>query len=447
MKYFKFIGLSLIGLLLFFIPLPINGEFTIFFGFLVGFAQDHISDFLLLFGAILSIITILLTILKLIFKDKTIFYFDWFDDIIKASVPGSIVRILGSAFYLIVYFDLQLDFNIIGSLSFPIINHEYTGQVIVYDFIVILFVTFLVGNLLLPLLIDFGLLEFMGSLLSRFTRKLFKIPGRATIDGMASAVGDGTIGIVITDKQYRDGYYTRREAVTIASSFSIVGIAFTITISEMLGFTNQFILFYGTILFAVLIAAVIIPRTPFIKKFEDEYYEGKKNPNLAPEGKVTFKEAYNIGLEKADNTTLKEVYPSYLKSILSIYFTFIPIILFVGTTALAIAELTPIFDILSKPLVPVMNLLQIPDAEAAAIGSIVGIADMYLPAIMVADSAEMTRFIIGTLSFTQLIFLSETGTILLKTKMKLNILDVILIFVIRTLITFPIIVAIAHIIF
>ncbi len=455
MKYFKFIGLSLIGLLLFFVPLPINGEFTIFFGFLVDVAQDNIYDFLLLFGAVLSILTIILTSLKLVFKNKTIFYFDWFDDIIKVSIPGAIVRILGSIFYLIVYFDLGFSFNIVGDLSFPIINHEYTGQVIVYDFIVILFVTFLAGNLLLPLLIEFGLLEFVGSLLSRFTRKLFRIPGRATVDGLASAVGDGTIGIVITDKQYTDGYYTRREAVTIASAFSIVGIAFTITVAEILGFGNKFALFYGTILFSVFVAAIILPRTPFIKKFEDEYYQGKKNPNLSTDEKVSLSQAFKTGLDVAEKTKFKDAYPSYLKSIVSIYFTFIPIILFVGTIALSIAELTPVFDWLSAPLVPIMELLNIPDAGAAAIGSIVGIADMYLPALLVSEVNElgefivsdMTRFIVGTLSITQLIFLSETGTILLKTKMELSIFDVIKIFIIRTLITFPIILIIANIFF
>ncbi len=447
MKYIKFIGLSLLGLLLFFIPFPINGKVQIFFGFLTGYSQEHLNDFILILGVILAIATIIMTILKLIFKDKKIFGFEWIDDTIKTTIPGAIVRILGSTFYLMVYFDLSLH-SIIPFIDEPIIAHEYTGQVIVYDFITILLVTFLVGNLLLPLLIDFGLLEFAGSLLGRFTKKLFKIPGRATVDGLASAVGDGTLGIVITDKQYTTGFYTRREAVTIATSFSIVGIAFTISIADYLGFAENFLLFYGTILFAVFVAAIIIPRTPFIKKFEDEYYEGKQNPSLVTKDKISFSEAFNNGLEKADKTKVTDIYPAYLKSIFSIYFTFIPIILFVGTIALCVAELTSVFDYLAMPLVPLMELLKIPDAELAAVGSIIGITDMYLPALIVESSShEITKFIVGTLSFTQLIFLSETGTILLKTKMNVNILDVVKVFFLRTIITFPIIVTIAHIFF
>ncbi|MEG0136967.1 MAG: hypothetical protein RR682_13285, partial [Cetobacterium sp.] len=49
----------------------------------------------------------------------------------------------------------------------------------------------------------------------------------------------------------------------------------------------------------------------------------------------------------------------------------------------------------------------------------------------------------GTLSFAQLIFLSETGMILVNSKMGFSILDVAKFFILRTIITFPIIYTIA----
>ena len=59
----------------------------------------------------------------------------------------------------------------------------------------------------------------------------------------------------------------------------------------------------------------------------------------------------------------------------------------------------------------------------------------------------MTRFVIGSLSVTQLIYMSEVGALLLGSKLPLNMKDLIIIFILRTLITLPIIALIAHIIY
>lgn len=53
-----------------------------------------------------------------------------------------------------------------------------------------------------------------------------------------------------------------------------------------------------------------------------------------------------------------------------------------GTIALMIAEFTPIFDYLSYPFVPLLQVLQIPEAQAAAPAMLVGFADMFLPAVV-----------------------------------------------------------------
>lgn len=59
----------------------------------------------------------------------------------------------------------------------------------------------------------------------------------------------------------------------------------------------------------------------------------------------------------------------------------------------------------------------------------------------------MTRFIVATISVTQLIYMSEVGGLLLASKIPVNFLDLVIIFIQRTLITLPIIVLVAHLIF
>ena len=86
------------------------------------------------------------------------------------------------------------------------ITSDYTaGLLIAPDggLVTFMFTFFFFAGLLLPLLTDFGLLEFFGSMMVKIMRPLFKIPGRAAIDCLASWVGDGTIGVLLTCEAIR----------------------------------------------------------------------------------------------------------------------------------------------------------------------------------------------------------------------------------------------------
>lgn len=116
--------------------------------------------------------------------------------------------------------------------------------------------------MLIPLLTSFGLVEFIGTLIAPYMRKLFRVPGYAAIDALASFVGDGTIGIVVTDQQYEKGYYTQKEAAIIATSFSLVGISFAIMMADLLRLSHIFGYFYGSIVVCTILTGVVISRLP-----------------------------------------------------------------------------------------------------------------------------------------------------------------------------------------
>src|SRR5699024_5003906 len=119
-----------------------------------------------------------------------------------------------------------------------------------------------------------------------------------------------------------------------------------------------------------------------------------------------------------------------------------------GLIALIIAEYTPVFQWLGLPFVPLLEIMQVPQAAEASETILVGFADMFLPAIIGASiETEMTRFVIATLSVTQLIYMSEVGGLLLGSKIPVSFKDLFIIFILRTLITLPVIVVIAHILF
>jgi nucleoside recognition membrane protein YjiH len=99
----------------------------------------------------------------------------------------------------------------------------------------------------------------------------------------------------------------------------------------------------------------------------------------------------------------------------------------------------------SIPLVPLLNLMAIPDAVAAAPGLVIGFLDQFVPSIIAGGIASpVTSFVLAGLSVTQLIFMAETGVLIHRSKIPLPIRYLAAVFLIRTAIALPMLVTIAH---
>ena len=431
MAIIKFLFYSILGIIAFLAPVTIGGESSILMGHIKSIVIDGYSESIKYLIVFVSLITITGTVIG---KFKKQFKNPVLQELFICGPINGAVRIGGSIFFLMVHFG-------VGPKA---VLDPNTGGMMAGDLLPSLMVTFCVGVILMPLLTSFGLVEFVGVLIAPFMRKVFKVPGYAAVDAIASFLGDGTIGIVVTDQQYQKGYYTQREAVIIATSFSIVGISFAAVVADFLKFSSIFIIFYSTIAISTVVAGVIIARLP-LKKFKNEYYV---------QGKVEEKDiiSFSLALRKAAAVAEKakelEIMIDSVKKVAVLYITFIPVIMFMGTAGLIVAEYTNIFSIISMPLIPFLQLLGFSKevAESMAPSMIVGFSDMYLPSLLIESvKSDMARFVIGTLSFAQLIFLSETGMILVASKIGFTFWDALKFFVLRTIITFPVIYGIARI--
>ena len=280
-------------------------------------------------------------------------------------------------------------------------------------------------------------------------RPLFTLPGRSTVDNLASFIGDGTVGVLITSKQYEKGIYSKREATVISTTFSVVSITFAIVIAGTVGMESRFLLFYSSVILSCLIAAVIMPRIWPLNTIPDEYAKdtnGSIHDEDLPEGKS----ALGYGLEEATKVGLNapgfiNFFKSGFKTVIDMWFVVLPVVMAIGTIATIIANYTPVFEFIGKPFIPLLNILQIPEAAAASQTLIIGFADMFLPSILIQGAhSEITRFVVGALSISQLIYLSEVGGVILGSKIPVSVGKLFMIFLIRTLITLPIISLMAH---
>lgn len=438
---FKFIIPSLIGVSLFMIPMKIEGQITIPIAFMANFIEGNFTELLKFMALILISLSVIGSVVIKLFKPKFLTENNYLNNLFNVTPLWFIARILGMIFVICAFFEIGPEF----------IWSENTGGLVLNDLLPILIAVFLFAGFLLPLLLDFGLLEFVGSLLTKFMRPIFNLPGRSSIDCIASWLGDGSIGILLTSKQYEQGFYTKREAAVIGTTFSAVSITFCLVIISQVGLAHMFLPFYLTVTLSGIVAAIIIPRIPPLSRKKDEYFGGQDSKNLEviPEGYTPFSWGLEKAVEKAnDNTDPKEFVISGIKNVLDMWIGVLAIVMAMGGIALMIAEYTSIFQVMGTPFIPLLKLLGVPEAAAAAQTLVVGFADMFIPSVLATSiTSEMTRFIVACISVTQLIYMSEVGGLLLGSKIPVGLKDLILLFIERTIITLPVIVIMANIFF
>lgn len=440
--FWVFLIPSLLGVFLFMAPVSYQGDLTIPVAILAKSLLALIGDNI---TAIVTAIIALMAGSSLLYaaaKPAFIANKPFLHNLFSPSPLWLAVRVIGGLAVVMTYFQL-------GPKA---VWEPNTGGLVLDGLLPTLFAVFIFAGLLLPLLLNFGLLELFGTLLSKIMRPVFNLPGRSAIDCIASWLGDGSVGILLTSKQYEEKFYTQREAAVVGTTFSAVSITFSLVVLAQVKLEQYFLPFYGAICLAGITAAIIIPRIPPLSRKKDIFVDGsapEKDSHHIPQGHTSFSWGMNLALNKADQVKdFRSVLIDGLKNAADMVFGVLPVVMGLGTIALVVAEYTSLFAIMGKPFIPFLELLSIPDAAAASETMVVGFADMFIPAILAASiDSELTRFVIAAMSVTQLIYMSEVGALLLGSKIPVNILELFFIFILRTLITLPVIAGVAHLIF
>lgn len=429
----KFIIPSLIGVIIFMLPIKefdpeINqSKVTIPIAYVASFIQNNIGAFLpAIIVAVISISAIGALLVKLnLFKPKS----EYLKGIFTLSPTWFVTRILAMIFVLMCYFKIGPSFII----------SEDTGNFILNNLLTTLIVIFVFAGLLLPLLLDFGLLEFVGTLLAKIMRPIFTLPGRSAVDCFTSWLGDGTLGVMLTAKQYEEGFYSEREAAIISTTFSAVSITFCLVVLKQVDMAHLFVPYYLTICLIGVICAVIIPRIPPLSLKKDSYYgDAETLDESIPSGETYFSWGIYQAINKAKNHEgLGQFFRNGIKNAVDMWLGVLPVVMAFGTIALVISNYTPIFQIIGKPFIPLLELLKLPEPIAASKTMLVGFTDMFIPTIIAGNEikSELTRFVIATVSVTQLIYMSEVGALIIGSRIPVKVWEIFVIFIERTIIS------------
>ena len=439
---FTFIIPSFIGLLLFMTPVSYQDALTIPIAILAKSLQGALSNSLTLVVTVIVVITAIASTLTKLLKPNFIIQNRFLNSLLNVSTMWFVVRLLGAGFILMTYLGFGPEAITSGG----------TGALVLNDLLPVLFCVFLFAGLLLPLLLNFGLLELLGALLTKIMRPVFNLPGRSAIDCLTSWLGDGSVGILLTAKQYEEKFYTQREAAIIGTTFSAVSITFSLVVISQVKLEHMFMPFYLTVCLAGIAAAIIVPKLPPLSRKKDTFIDDSvrnADDEIIPKGHSTLSWGLDKAVERAKSSGgIKSFLNEGIKNALDMIFGVLPVVMAIGTLALIIAEYTPIFTYLGMPFIPLLELLQIPEATEASKTIVVGFADMFIPSILAASiESDMTRFVIAALSVTQLIYMSEVGALLMGSRIPVKLWELFVVFILRTLVTLPVIALMAHIIF
>lgn len=433
---------SLLGVFLFMAPIEYQGTITIPIAVLAKSVQALFDGMLTAVVTFVISLTAVASIFTKLLKPRAVTENSFLNGLLNPSLTWFIVQQLGAIFVVMTFFGIGPE----------MIHDGATGGLVLNDLLPVLFSVFLFAGLLLPLLLNFGLLEFVGALCTRIMRPLFNLPGRSAVNCIASWLGDGSVGVLMTSKQYESKIYTEREAAVIGTTFTAVSITFSLVVIAQVNLEHMFAPFYLTVCLAGLAAAVIVPRLPPLSWKKEQYIDGSsetKDCEALPAGKTVIGFGLEQALEKAAEVkSLRSVAVEGVKNAVDMIFGVLPVVMAIGTVALVIAEHTPVFSILGLPFIPFLELLQIPEAAAASETIVVGFADMFLPSILASGiESDLTRFVIAAMSVTQLIYMSEIGALLIGSKIPVKPWELFMIFILRTLVTLPVIALMGHLFF
>jgi nucleoside recognition membrane protein YjiH len=350
-----------------------------------------------------------------------------------------LLRLAGTAFGLFYLFQFGPE----------LLRSEGVGGAVFVGIAVNVTAVYISACLLLPLLTDFGLMEFVGTLARPLFRRVFQLPGRAAIDAVASVVGASAIGLLITIGQYDRGNYTARQASAIALNFSIVSIPFSLVVATVAGIEQHFIPWYGVVIVTCLLAAWITPRLPPLSRKADTY---KTSTPAAAEIEVRsgslLSDAWHSALQRAaQSPDLRGFFAAGISNLAFFLFSVITAATALATIAALVVFHTPVISWLGYPFIFLFELAQLPDATAAAAAVFSGFLDQYMPAIAAQgiDNSK-TSFVLAGLSVCQLIYMSEVGVIILRSSLPITLLDLVAIFLLRTAIALPVLIAGAHLV-
>lgn len=422
-KFFVFSG---IGVLAFFVPLPIGGTTTILLDHLVTWFRDTVPGLLPWYALVLII-------------GGAIYPFatgNWRRS--GTDTVFAFARIVGLVVGAMLVFDVGPAWLFADNMGPFLLN----ALVIPVGLLVP------IGAAFLALLVGYGLMEFIGVVARPLMKPVFGTPGRSAVDAVASFVGSYSLALLITNRVYLEGKYHHREAMIIATGFSTVSATFMIVVAKALDLMPYWsFYFWSTLLITFAVTALSVRIWP-LRSWPEDYAPGADpTPEHDVQGSRLAAAWASAQQTVSANPGLGRTLWVNVRDGVVMAMAILPSILSIGLLGLVLAEYTPVFDWLGLVFYPVTALLQIPEPMLVAKAAALGVSEMFLPAALVTGSVLSVKYVVAVVSVSQIIFFSAMVPSLVGTQIPVSIPKLLAIWFVRVLLSLVITIPVALLVF
>lgn len=410
----KFFVYSLIGIIFFFVPITISGQSTIMIDHIVQWISKLLNPILPYYVLILILIGAAHPFINKKWNKS------------KTDIVFSLFKVIGVFIAFMVVFDFGPGF----------VLKESIGPFLYEKLAIPLSVLIPIGAIFLSFLIGFGLLEFIGVICRPIMRPIFKTPGKSAVDAVASFVCSYSIGLLITNKVYKNGGYTHKEAVVVATGFSTVSATFMIIVANTLGIIEYWNLYFWFTLAVTFIVTAITVQIPPIRTEKTTTYQDQPYKEEIRRDMPLLKESWlEAKIAVKNSKTLIENVIENLRDGVVMTIAILPSIMSIGFLGLIVAEYTPIIEYISYIFYPIISIFPVSDVAVLAQASTISIVEMLLPAA-IAQSADLaTRFTVAVMSVSAIIFFSSVVPVILSTEVKISVGKLVIIWFERVVFT------------
>ena len=404
----KFLICGILGIFLFFVQIPINGVKTLPIDMITSFFTNGLANY---YTEVLMVCTVIYIIDLIINWNKR-----------KRGVADIIIIVLSILGGIMIY---MLKFHIGPAFLFESDIIPAAVSNMGKAFIMVYVVTFF-----LPLLLNYGLVDFFGVILRPVMRVLFRLPGRTAVVAIGAFLGNFTVGHIQANELYVTGRVTTREANIIDTCFCTTSIALLLLFANATGeIANWGKVFFITLAVVYIVTAIIV-RIPPLSRVSDDYYTGTEpdpEPNVHSN---ILAEAFQTGVAvaaKAKNPFLACLL-SGKNSLIMVAAIHVSAVATWVIPAL-VNKYTPIFHWLGNVFLPILKVIGVPNASelSQAIGlsfvnpisATVGLGAM--------DLAPAAKFFAATFAAPIVIFFGAFLSSMYSTKVPVKFLHVVLV--------------------
>lgn len=321
------------------------------------------------------------------------------------------------------------------------------GSFIMDNILVTICISIPAASLFLPLLVDYGLVEFVGVLVRSIMRPVFKLPGRAAVIMVSAFLGNFSVGHIAINDQYKQGRMTEREAVVIGTSMSTVSVGFLLALANISGLTNASLwdksywnLYFWIAFLVTLLVTLVGVRIPPLSRVPDNYYEGVKPDPEQPIKKNLLRSALREGMNQAQTQAhLGKRIAYIMKETIGVLGTVASGTAFFATFGVVLYSFTPIVEWLGYFFRPLFMLFGFRGEELtiASTGAVISLVEVTVPALLVAvgSFSMRLRFVLAVIPVSSIIFLASFVPCLMATDVPVKFSHIMLIWLERMILS------------